>query len=558
MGNSPSARTHHDESVDYGYLTPQGVYTGPRDWNHNVVSQLIVARKLAPFYRPLEDYKESWDDDQILAARKELPPPEGGEQGARPETASIASSSTRSGHSKRPAAVREQFRPEAAIYRGAVECPICFLYYPSNINRSRCCNQEICTECFVQIKRNEPTATHLVSEPACCPYCVRDNFGVVYTPPNWRAGISSEGWPSLWIEHQRAAQSQSQQTPDATNNSSSHKSRQKSFSADSPEVVTIDQIRPGWEAKLAAVQAAVARRANRRIIMREVGGRLIPVGVTSGRVHALSPEEAAALENSEGGNGGGGSGSRRRRRNQGEWLGMGLEQSAADLEELMLMEAMRLSLLEHEEQQRKQAEEQKKQAAAQAAAELTTQSDTAGPGPSTLEARASNEASSTLSVSPSAPSFIPLRPRGSSTSSQTSRSASRSHTPISSSTPPVISGSTNSSTSDRHQKSAPQPTSSDSSQNQTTEHGGDGESQAEQSRGSGVPTIHVGHNDNEDPSSTESQQASNSSSTPSPSFNNVVEGEAPIAPQTGAANGDPALPSEFSKFERRFATNGSG
>lgn len=66
-------------------------------------------------------------------------------------------------------------------------------YYPPNINHSRCCDQAICTECFVQIKRAEPNPTHLVSEPAACPYCVQDNFGVVYTPPPWRAGLGSEG-----------------------------------------------------------------------------------------------------------------------------------------------------------------------------------------------------------------------------------------------------------------------------------------------------------------------------------------------------------------------------
>ena len=43
--------------------------------------------------------------------------------------------------------------------------------------------------------------------------------------------------------------------------------------------------------------------------MRQVGDRLIPVGVTSGRVHALSPEEAAAA-----GANPDGSGSRRSRR----------------------------------------------------------------------------------------------------------------------------------------------------------------------------------------------------------------------------------------------------
>lgn len=44
----------------------------------------------------------------------------------------------------------------------------------------------------MQIKRIEPTTTHLVSEPAACPYCVQDNFGVVYVPPPWRSGIGSD------------------------------------------------------------------------------------------------------------------------------------------------------------------------------------------------------------------------------------------------------------------------------------------------------------------------------------------------------------------------------
>ena len=97
----------------------------------------------------------------------------------------------------------------------------------------------------------------------------------------------------------------------------------------------IDHIRPDWEAKLAAVRAAVARRANRRIVMRQVGDRLIPVGITSGRIHALQPEEgqeAGEAANTEQ------RGSRRsRRRNQNpdlnQYLGqMGL--GGPDLEEV--------------------------------------------------------------------------------------------------------------------------------------------------------------------------------------------------------------------------------
>lgn len=72
----------------------------------------------------------------------------------------------------------------------------------------------------------------------------------------------------------------------------------------------LDHIRPDWEKKLATVQAQAQRRANRRIIMRQVGDRLIPVGVTSGRVHALT-EDGGDAEGSRSGN-------RRRRRNQGQ------------------------------------------------------------------------------------------------------------------------------------------------------------------------------------------------------------------------------------------------
>lgn len=121
MGNSSSSSgRHHEETVDYGALVPQGVYTGAQDWNQSVVAQLIASRRLAPFYRPLEEYEESWDDDQILAARKE---PNSGENNN--ETTGRAEPS-KSGHSKRPSAGKE-FRPEVAVYRGAVECPICFL-----------------------------------------------------------------------------------------------------------------------------------------------------------------------------------------------------------------------------------------------------------------------------------------------------------------------------------------------------------------------------------------------------------------------------------------------
>ena len=216
MGNSASSsgRAHHEDTVDFGHLTPQGVYSGTRDWKEDAVTQLIIDRKLAPFYRPLEDYDPSWDDERILAARKEPPLPVEEPTGARSDATAPTAKST---HHKRLSVSKELPRSaEAAIYREAAECPICFLvcsfatrmisnlsnpsslqYYPANINRSRCCDQTICTECFVQIKRTEPTVTHMVSEPACCPFCVQEHFGIIYTPPFWRTGIGCEGWVCL-------------------------------------------------------------------------------------------------------------------------------------------------------------------------------------------------------------------------------------------------------------------------------------------------------------------------------------------------------------------------
>ncbi|PSS37419.1 hypothetical protein PHLCEN_2v723 [Hermanssonia centrifuga] len=266
MGNSSSSgRGHHDDTVDFGYLTPQGIYTGQRDWNQAIVTQFIIDRKLAPFYRPLEDYDESWDDDQILAAMKEIqqPEPTEGESSiARPE--SVHSGPSRTHHKRPSAAIKEQI------------------------------------------------------------------------PPTWsdasRATLSAEADPNAAM-----------------------KKRRKSFGADNPDVVSVDQIRPDWEAKLAAIRAAVARRANRRIVMRQVGDRLVPVGITSGRIHALPTEDAQ--ENEGGGVERGSRRSRRRTQNNelNQYLGsMGL--GGQDLEEATL----RLSLIDYQDQQNRQREEEEK------------------------------------------------------------------------------------------------------------------------------------------------------------------------------------------------------
>ena len=46
----------------------------------------------------------------------------------------------------------------APFYRGEddpaddrEECPICMLYFPGGLNRAACCQQGICSECYLQI-----------------------------------------------------------------------------------------------------------------------------------------------------------------------------------------------------------------------------------------------------------------------------------------------------------------------------------------------------------------------------------------------------------------------
>ncbi|KAK1581370.1 hypothetical protein Q3G72_005501 [Acer saccharum] len=71
------------------------------------------------------------------------------------------------------------------------ECPICFLYYPS-LNRSRCCMKGICTECFLQMKN--PNSTR----PTQCPFCKTTNYAVEY-----RGGKTKEEKGNEQIEEQR-------------------------------------------------------------------------------------------------------------------------------------------------------------------------------------------------------------------------------------------------------------------------------------------------------------------------------------------------------------------
>ena len=64
------------------------------------------------------------------------------------------------------------------------ECPICMLYYPY-LNTSTCCQKNICTECFLQVRKP-------ASETDCCPFCTSTNYNVIFNGRRSEAQLKKE------------------------------------------------------------------------------------------------------------------------------------------------------------------------------------------------------------------------------------------------------------------------------------------------------------------------------------------------------------------------------
>ncbi|KAJ8655003.1 hypothetical protein O0I10_009399 [Lichtheimia ornata] len=244
MGASVSKDTNRtaqqtiEESVDYGTTLPNGIYSATQqDFNLRIVRNLIVERKLAPFYKGLSDLPEQPNEPISIPS----PPP----TTATTSTSKVRSRSTSTSYSNNGTTIQGQ-DIKKALYKDAVECPICFLYYPANINHARCCDQPVCTECFLQIKRPVDTP----SSPATCPFCMVDHFGVVYKPPTWKDSRSNNNSPgrSKVSPTTQARSNASSATATATAViDGAEPPRRKNVSHDSPDVVLVDHVRPDWK-----------------------------------------------------------------------------------------------------------------------------------------------------------------------------------------------------------------------------------------------------------------------------------------------------------------------
>jgi hypothetical protein len=382
-------RSIREEGVDGGFLVTLGTYTGPEDFNKGIVRQLQIERRLAPFWKGLNDHSDSWTEAQLVAAVRGLPIPAADEvpahmdrtasqqssnprgsdnnlnsltvpitgrsqsyqsdasanlsashpafsssgpssptsptssaallRGRAKTLASLATGSKSSSPDLTPREIQLPKDPyvnglpiEAYLYRETAECPICFLYYPPYLNRTRCCDQPICSECFVQIKRPDPhppehaqpgeerppeeEAEMLVSEVAACPYCTAPDFGVTYEPPHFRRGLAyanqANGHP---LKNLNSAMSSSSSLQ------SGGRRRATSLSATAPNVITTDKVRPDWAKKLADARAHALRRSaaatalhNAAYVLGHQGDSQLRGGLLSRRRRTLFPDSPNA------------------------------------------------------------------------------------------------------------------------------------------------------------------------------------------------------------------------------------------------------------------------
>lgn len=288
-------------------------------------------------------------------------------------------------------------RMEAFLYKDATECPICFIFYPPYLNKTRCCDQPICSECFVQIKRPDPHPPEhehhspsspsqsqaapqenpdtLVSEPANCPYCQQSEFGVTYEPPPFKRGLAYANLAAVNYGSAMSSSSSLNSAASPTLKPASGRRRTTSVSASDAAVITTDKVRPDWATKLANARNHAARRSAAATALHTAAymmgngathesrgfgfsrfgrGRDSPADSTSGTPTGHGPDTAARLaafstlaEHH----------AQRQREAQNESGSRRRRSRVEDLEEMMMMEAIRLSLVAEEERKRKEEAE---------------------------------------------------------------------------------------------------------------------------------------------------------------------------------------------------------
>ena len=220
----------------------------------------------------------------------------------------------------------------------------------------------------------------LISEPSACPFCVTPDFGVTYEAPQFRRGLIYSGPASrnpLSSPSSAMASSTSLQAP------VQGRRRTTSLSASASTVITTDRVRPDWAKKLADARAHALRRSAAATALHNAAYMLgnnqtsDPRGLVVSRrrrtlfgdnsaspsgsgtptrlpdSHPLSHLSSLILQNDREGTDTDQATERRpsSRRNR-----------VQDLEDLMMMEAIRMSLASEEERKKRDEKDAKKDA----------------------------------------------------------------------------------------------------------------------------------------------------------------------------------------------------
>ncbi|CCE93686.1 Sip5p TDEL_0G03190 [Torulaspora delbrueckii] len=325
-----------DETVDGGFLAPYGCYGFEKlDYDADVVRSLIIDRKLAPFYTPLQDFDESWTKEELIKIVDGLPLHASFDENLEKYEDVAVGNLKKTNFDElidKTLSKREQRRMRSKIfkarlyrkriiwqeienenfleqkleskkpnstsknnsflasddlkyslYKNGAECPICFLYYPEPLNYSNCCLQPICTECFVQIKRAEPHFPHDEVDPTqpVTNDDEKDPNLLTSDPPNCAYCAT----PNFAVTYEAKADRRvgiggmkpsTYKLPKEPSNNDIEPSaeRRGSRTQNNADVVASDMIRPDWKAKLDKERARLARRsANATAI--HVSNRLI-------------------------------------------------------------------------------------------------------------------------------------------------------------------------------------------------------------------------------------------------------------------------------------------
>lgn len=224
-----------------------------------------------------------------------------------------------------------------------------------------------------EIRRLEEEG-QLTSEPACCPFCVQSEFGITYEPPPFRRGLAYSNMPFSKSADAYSASSapHSNGTPLAPK-----RKRGQSVSVRAPGVISTDMVRPDWAEKLASARSQAARRSAAATALHNAAYSMDGPFLRSAfgrrrRQLMFDPQNGDASEREYSGLPGmnlemlmaalGDPGSSRGRRHVNGEQASRRSSRADEIEELMMMEAIRQSLAAEEDRRKKEEKEAAKKA----------------------------------------------------------------------------------------------------------------------------------------------------------------------------------------------------